>query len=420
MTAAAETALGSPYRGLAPFDESELAGRLFFGRERETEIVTANLIASRLTVLYGPSGVGKSSLVRAGVARRVRELGARRAVARGPDLACVVFASWAVDDPVRTLADAIAETVRPLVSPTAPEPPAGASLADVAEHWSSVLDGDLCLVLDQLEEYFVYHTGGPGSLLAELPEVVTRPALRASVLLSVRDDELARLGALKERLPGVFANARRLERLDRDAARAAVLGPLQRWNELHPAAEPVDIEPELVDAVLEQAGAGDGTHVEAPYLQLVMERIWHEEPARGSRAPSPLDADRARGRGGDRARTPRACARRTRRRAAGGGGADVRPSGDAVRDEGGPPRLGPHELRASRRRPRPRPAGCPGSRADPAAARRGRGRGAALRDLPRRARAADRRMGPAARARRRAPRLSPSATAGWWCSPRRR
>ena len=49
--------------GLAPFEDSELDALYFFGRERDTEIVVANLIASRLTVLYGPSGVGKSSLL---------------------------------------------------------------------------------------------------------------------------------------------------------------------------------------------------------------------------------------------------------------------------------------------------------------------------------------------------------------------
>src|SRR5206468_1879876 len=137
-------------------------------RERETEVTTANLLASRLTVLYGPSGVGKSSLLRAGVARRVRELGARRAVGRGPDLSCVVFGSWS-GDAVARLNEALADAVAPLVSPTVLPPPAGARLADVAEHWSEVLDGDLCVVLDQLEEYFVYHEQdrGPGSLLAQ-------------------------------------------------------------------------------------------------------------------------------------------------------------------------------------------------------------------------------------------------------------
>src|SRR5207247_2468448 len=80
VIAAAERTARSPYRGLAPFGDSELDALLFFGRERETEVVTANVIASRLTVLYGPSGVGKSSLLRAGVARRLRELATRRAV----------------------------------------------------------------------------------------------------------------------------------------------------------------------------------------------------------------------------------------------------------------------------------------------------------------------------------------------------
>jgi len=58
----------SPYKGLASFEDSPLDAMLFFGREREREIITANLLAARLTVLYGPSGVGKSSLLRAGVA----------------------------------------------------------------------------------------------------------------------------------------------------------------------------------------------------------------------------------------------------------------------------------------------------------------------------------------------------------------
>ena len=278
--------VGSPYRGLDAFGDSQLDGLLFFGRERETEVTTANLLASRLTVLYGPSGVGKSSLLRAGVARRVRELGARRAVGRGPDLACVVFAAWA-DDPGRRLAEAIEETVRPLVSPTALAPPEGARLADVAEHWSGVLDGDVCIVLDQLEEYFVYHEHATGadSFTEQLSELVTRPGVRANVLLALRDDELARLGVLKDRVPHIFANARRLDRLDRDSARAAILGPLQRRNELEPMRDPVDIEPELVEAVLDEtAVASQPNRIEAPYLQLVMQRVWEAETSTGSRA----------------------------------------------------------------------------------------------------------------------------------------
>ena len=46
----------SPFKGLNAFDDSELDALLFFGREREREIVVANLIASRLTVLTARVG----------------------------------------------------------------------------------------------------------------------------------------------------------------------------------------------------------------------------------------------------------------------------------------------------------------------------------------------------------------------------
>jgi hypothetical protein len=46
---------------------SESDSEFFFGRELDRDVITANLIASRLTLLYGPSGVGKSSVLHAGV-----------------------------------------------------------------------------------------------------------------------------------------------------------------------------------------------------------------------------------------------------------------------------------------------------------------------------------------------------------------
>src|SRR5262245_1381405 len=66
----APTTFTGPYRGLEPFDESAMA--FFFGRERESRLITASLFASPLTLIYGVSGVGKSSVLRAGVLPRLR------------------------------------------------------------------------------------------------------------------------------------------------------------------------------------------------------------------------------------------------------------------------------------------------------------------------------------------------------------
>ncbi len=60
----------SPYFGLDYFRVQD--GAWFFGREAESDQVITNLQAARLTLLHAESGVGKSSLLRAGVAWRLR------------------------------------------------------------------------------------------------------------------------------------------------------------------------------------------------------------------------------------------------------------------------------------------------------------------------------------------------------------
>ena len=280
----------SPYRGLAPFDDSDLDALLFFGRAWETDVVAANVLASRLTVLYGPSGVGKSSLLRAGVVRSLR-------AAAEPAPAVVVYSSWA-GDPLLGLEEA----ARAAVGEAMGHDPADAPgrLGDRLAVWTAELGAELCLLLDQLEELFLYHSveSGAGGFLDLLPELVSRPGLRVNVLLGIRDDALAELDVFKHRVHGLFANSLRLDHLDREAARDAVLGPLGRYNELT-ASSPVEIEPNLVTAVLDEVETGridrglsgrgapeiarrGAGRVETPYLQLVMQRVWEVERERGS------------------------------------------------------------------------------------------------------------------------------------------
>ena len=228
---AVAVSLSSPYRGLAAFEDSELDALYFFGRERDSEIVVANLIAARLTVLYGPSGVGKSSLLLASVARALRALPEEPLV--------VVFSSWN-EAPEQALARAVARGA-------GVEPGALVDVATLAQARS-----DVYLILDQAEEYFTYHGEGDG-FDAALAAVVDAP-LRVNVLLSLREDALASLDRLKGAIPNLFGNVLRLDRLDRTAGRAAIVKPLERWNALE--GDAVAIEDELVADVLDGVGAG--------------------------------------------------------------------------------------------------------------------------------------------------------------------
>ena len=288
MTDTALAAPATPYRGLAAFADSELDALFFFGREREIEVIAANLIAARLTVLYGPSGVGKTSLLRAGVAHRLRAEGA----------AVVVVSNWS-GDPIAGLLSAVEGEAR-RVAPDVDSPPPG-SVADILAGWSRRLGADLYLILDQFEEYFLYHGDGAGAgPLTALADAIRDPSTRVHAVLSVREDALAQLDAFKSQLPGLFGNSLRLDRLDRRAATRAVRGPLERYNELALDNQVVEIEDELVDEVLDsveagrirlndaglggsEEGAADRGRIEAPYLQLVLERLWEVDTERGSK-----------------------------------------------------------------------------------------------------------------------------------------
>ena len=60
----------NPYKGLRSFEEADAAA--FFGREALTQELVGRIAASRFLCVVGPSGSGKSSVVRAGLIPRLR------------------------------------------------------------------------------------------------------------------------------------------------------------------------------------------------------------------------------------------------------------------------------------------------------------------------------------------------------------
>jgi len=55
------------YPGTRPFDDNEAERKLFFGRDRERDELLHQILSTNLLVLYGKSGLGKTSLLKAGL-----------------------------------------------------------------------------------------------------------------------------------------------------------------------------------------------------------------------------------------------------------------------------------------------------------------------------------------------------------------
>src|SRR3990172_3788323 len=247
-----------PYKGLIPYSEEDAP--FFFGRDHEREIIIANLMASRLTLLYGESGVGKSSVLRAGVAYHLCQLAQRNLTEEGtPEFAVIVFNSWR-DDPLAGLTNSIQESVFRTFKDRTVEPLTPShSLSQTLQKFAELVGGDLFIILDQFEEYYLYHPQeeGEGTFAVEFSRAVNHPNLRANFLISIREDSLAKLDRFKGSIPNLFSNYLRIEHLCCKAAQDAIEKPIEKYNQLiEPGKQKISIEPALVEAVLDQVRVG--------------------------------------------------------------------------------------------------------------------------------------------------------------------
>jgi WD40 repeat protein/DNA-binding SARP family transcriptional activator len=178
LTSSDLVATRNPFKGLRAFDEADEVD--FFGREKLVARLVARLQggsgleAVRLLAVVGPSGSGKSSVVRAGLVPAVR-----RGEVTGSDTWYVVELAPRTD-PFADLESGLEGVA------TAPLPPnlgrrlAAGELA-LSDAVRSILPGpcpELLLVIDQLEELFT-----------QVEDEATRVAFLDAIVTAVQDDD---------------------------------------------------------------------------------------------------------------------------------------------------------------------------------------------------------------------------------------
>lgn len=112
------------------------------------------------------------------------------------------------------------------------------TLIETLQAWAKLVSGEdvrgkLFIILDQFEEYFLYHQDedGEGTFAVEFPRAVNCPFLLVNFLISIREDSLAKLDRFKSSIsPGLLENSLRIEHLDTKSARDAIVKPLGEYN----------------------------------------------------------------------------------------------------------------------------------------------------------------------------------------------
>ncbi|WP_426754596.1 protein kinase domain-containing protein [Myxococcus sp. Y35] len=246
---------GNPYRGLQAFD-AEHRG-FFFGRGAEVRAIHERLRAQALVLVVGDSGVGKSSLCRAGVSPRVTQAGL------GDGCAYTVLALMPGRRPFTALVAAVAGRLglseETLAAQARHEPAALARALRAAGPARGTL-----LFIDQLEELFTQSEPDEASAFTQVLGHLAILARGVRTLATVRGDYFTRLAAL----PGLedeVARALFLVRpLGPEGTREAVVGPARVTG--------VAFETEaLVDTLVASSARAPGG---LPILQFTLAELW--------------------------------------------------------------------------------------------------------------------------------------------------
>ncbi len=236
----------SPYPGLAAFTEDD--AEFFFGRENEVVQMWRKVTSRRLLAVIGPSGVGKSSFIRAGV------------IPAKPE-------GWGIlicqpgEAPFAALARALAPAFEGDAEAFSRATEFERNAVHLFTRWREQHDRAL-LIVDQFEELF---TLNPAETQHRFAELVSRLAREADihVLLSLRDDFLYRcqsLDWLHPVLDGLFA----LQQPNSDSLKRALVEPGRRFD--------FDFEDDRLAS--EMIAEVEGERGALPLLAFAVGRLW--------------------------------------------------------------------------------------------------------------------------------------------------
>ena len=275
----------TPYVGPRPFERIAQDQARFFGRDQETEEIVSLIFGHPLVLVYAQSGAGKTSLFNARIAPAFEENGfevlplsrVRGAIPEGiepQDITNLYVFNALLDlEPEadsqalvdKSLAAFLEEHPRPTSAKGKPFP--------------------RVIIFDQFEELFTlypeqWHEQREAFFRQVAEALDADPLLR--FVLVLREDYLAQLDPFARLLPEELRTRFRMERLGKEAALAAVKGPLRdtRRSFAEGAAE------QLVEELLKirvEAAAGEtvevtGEFIEPVQLQVVCQSLWQDLP----------------------------------------------------------------------------------------------------------------------------------------------
>lgn len=239
----------SPFKFLDSFTKDDR--EIFFGREKEIEELYQRIFRSKIMLVYGVSGTGKSSLINCGLANKFRDEDWLPVnVRRGKNIlenmyAAIVAASLTPKSQFAASETQFRKYVKSLY----------------LDHYKPIY-----FIFDQFEELFIFGTKEEKSQFVKVIKTLVDSDIQCRFLFVMREEYMASVTEFEKHIPVFFSNRVRIENMDINNAIQAIKGPCKVAN--------ITVDEGFPEALIENLSPGS-PEIELTYLQVFLDKIYH-------------------------------------------------------------------------------------------------------------------------------------------------
>jgi Novel STAND NTPase 1/WD domain, G-beta repeat len=238
----------SPFKFLDSYTKDDRD--IFFGRDREIEELYQRVFDSKLLLVYGVSGTGKSSLIHCGLANKFQETDwLPLLIRRGGNIIESMAAA------IKT--SSITEQQSKFTSPGDFKKGVRSLYLD---HYKPVF-----LIFDQFEELFIFGDKEERRTFISIVKLLTESDLQCRMIFVMREEYMAGITEFEKYIPTIFTNRVRIEKMSHRNALNAIKEPCKVFN--------ISLEESFAETLLEKLSPGE-SDVELTYLQVFLDKIF--------------------------------------------------------------------------------------------------------------------------------------------------
>jgi len=237
----------SPFKFLSSYTQDERD--IYFGRDQEIEQLYRLVNRTKVVLLYGLSGTGKTSLIQAGLVNKF-EAGQRRFlfVRKGENIID------SIRHEVRLQSDSLV-------------PPHATPATILKTLYFDYLE-PITLIFDQFEELFVAGDSKEIEAFKLAVEEIIHADLKIKIIFSLREEYLAHMDNLEDKIPNLYDHRLRLEKMRPNIVHQVIREIIEAGGY---KIESEEVPKSIMNNISDRKGI-----VELPYLQVYLSQLKDE------------------------------------------------------------------------------------------------------------------------------------------------